>query len=502
MKQATRNDLTRAADKFFAGLLEDVRKPREYHPVYRDEDIANDLEATQSSIDELKIQLVDGRYDARVRYSASAIASRAGTAFEQLDPRVQFELERATAFAHLQQMELLAQSITAPGQEFLTRPLFTAPADALEGRPQDQARTLADMVEIYLDSRRREDVSQSTIAESGRALGWMNEALGADAAPATITTDDLRKVRNGFQCMDIRLQGRARSFSMRQTENRDYWIKPQTSGKYWRSVQGFFRWMEDEGYLKADPSAGIRVPRRSNIEVQSPDPFSDDEVLEILKTPLFAGRRGPGTYLKAGSYIERGSHWWAVMMGLHTGMRAGEMSQLEVTDIDFTSTPPVIHVRRESADGTVTKRTKNRSSIRDIPISSVLLALGFQAFVDLRSKAVGTRRLFPDIPLGSKSGKVSSGLSHFFSRYWPATGLWKVGRSTHVFRHTVVAKLRSQSVAEDVISALVGHSPKTQTGRYGACRRPLSELTDAIAKLDYGVDIPTLIDCLELQAAG
>lgn len=498
MDHATRNDLNASADKFLAHLLKEVRAPRGWHAVNRDDHIAQSLEITRDRLEGLQTQLIDGQFGESVRFSAVRIAAKAGVDYDQLDQAAQHYVARVAAQAHLQQMEAFSKSITDPGTEFQTRPLYDTTA-VLAGEPgQDQGRTLSDMVEAHLDFRRREDIGQSALDEARRALGWMTEALGPRSAPSSITTDHVRTVRDGLQKMDVRKRGTAGPFLQRQTENKAHWIAPQTSGKYWRSVQAFFAWMCDEGYLKTDPAAGIRVPKRANVEVATPDPFSNTEVAAVLRSPLFTGRLHRHAYLKAGTYRERCSYWWMTMLGLHTGMRAGEMSQLEVTDFDFASSPPVIHVRRENVDGVITKRTKNRASIRDIPISSVLIKLGLEGFVAQRAKSVAIpKRLFSDVPLGERSGKISSGMSHFFSRYWRGIDLWSTGRSTHVFRHTVVANLRDRGVPEEVISAIVGHSTRTQTGRYGKNGRPLRELADAIERLDYGFDVVALIEDYE-----
>ena len=355
------------------------------------------------------------------------------------------------------------------------------------------------MAASFLDFRRREGLGASTLEETRRALQWMIEALGPDTPVRSVTSEDARTLRDGYQKMDVRKRGSAGPFLERQTENPEHWVGPQTSGKYWRTAQGFFAWLADERHISNDPAAGIRPPRRTDREVATPDPFTNAEVVAILNTPLFSGRRSPGTYLKPGPHIERGDYWWATMLGLHTGMRAGEISQLEVADFDFDAPIPFIYVRREGAAGARAKQVKNKASVRRVPISSVLLKLGLRQFVAMRSRAVGTKRVFAKVALGTK-GKVSSGLSHFFSRYWRSTGLWSTGRSTHVFRHTIVEAMRREGAPEDVMTAICGHISRSQTSRYGKSTRPLSELAEAIEKVNYGMDVASLIESQEAVA--
>ena len=505
MQTPTRAALNAGADRFLSSLFDELRRPRDYHSIFRDEQIDHDATLTRQRLSALEVQLADNRYDALVRASAGRIAREAKLKPEHLSAADRDYLMRLTAKATYQQLQASLHRFEETTTDYEPKPLYHGPAasgtvlsaNVEECCVGEQTLPLSELTELYLDFKRQQAVTASTIIEARRPLNWMLEALGGERLPATVSADQLRKLRTSFQQMDKHKQGQKGSFLTRQTENMQDWIKPQTSSKYWRTVQGLFAWLLQEGYVTADHSASLRISRRANVGVDTPDPFTNEEILQVFKTPIFAGRKHKGAYLKPGTYFERGSHWWAIMIGLHTGMRAGEMSQLEVIDVDFAADPPVFLVRREGVQGKRSKRVKTASSERSIPISPVLLQLGLADYVKRRSTGIGGKRLLPDFPLGEASGKVSSGMSHFFTRYWPAMGLWKPGRSTHVFRHTVVNNLRAQGVPDDVISAIVGHAGKTQTARYGKNTRPLTELADALRRIDYGVNIPALIDCLE-----
>ena len=65
-----------------------------------------------------------------------------------------------------------------------------------------------------------------------------------------------------------------------------------------------------------------------------------------------------------------------ILLSLHTGMRIGEVCALTWEDIDFSE--HIIHVRSTVArvkNGLIIDRPKTKSSLRDIPITSVLLPL-------------------------------------------------------------------------------------------------------------------------------
>lgn len=524
MTNPTRADLEQAARGYLAFVEADAGLPRPFFPEEdREAAVSRYVEGWRERRRLVIQQLQDRDFrDGFVLSGAEIIAVKAGTAFDQLSADDRRYVLLLAGRAEVQRIDYIISSLERPDQQFAFAdvadslpvigpglPFLSERADApppVLQVPSTYAASVAALTAKFLASRKREGIGQSHHSEMKRALDWMVEALGADKDASRVEPNALRDVRDGFQRFDVRKQGRPFSFAERQTPNDEHWIAPQTSSRYWRSVQAFFRWLRDEKYILSDPADGLRAPRGSHRPPATPEPFSPEEVQAILRTPLFAGRFSRTRRTRVGSYVERDSYWWATMVGLHTGMRAGELAQLEFDDFDFSSPLPVIKVRPEGMEREDAKRVKTRSSKRDVPISSVLLRLRLQGFVDERRQAATRRsgalshvRVFHDVPLGS-GDSLSSGMTHFFSRYWKQTGVYKKRRATHVFRHTVVANLRSRSIPNDVIRDIVGHAAQTETERYGSSVRPLSERLAAIEQIDYGEDIPDLIDCLELAA--
>jgi integrase len=503
----TKTDLADAAERFLAEQLRLAKSKRSFHPEHREADIASQLELTTQRADELYANLQEFRFDSGTARWAGLIAQRAGVHLDEMsDDNRRHVLETAVR-AEMELLRFVDLSLTDPTHPFEARPLSAiatvAMAEAAPSTTQPRALrvalTLQEAVDRFIQRKQGDGVGQSHIAEMRRALGWMLETWGEERAVAGINSDDLRDLRDAFEHMDRRAQGLKRPLAERQTNNPDHHIAPQTAAKYWQAVQSLFGFLENDRYVGGNPATGIKTRRSGNRPTRTPEAFSDAEVQAILKTPLYAGRMNNRSFQEPGSYIERGSYWWAGLIGLYTGMRAGEIAQLEVEDFDFGSDIPVVKVQKKGSAGPNAKRVKNKSSIRDVPLSVVLLNLGLQQFVERRSKAVGTARVFPDVSLGQGDRK-SDGMTHFWRRLLIKHNLHKPGRATHVFRHTVSAKLRDQGVAEETITDIVGHAGRTVTRGYGGNKRPLSERAGAIAKLDYGVHVVTLIECLEATA--
>lgn len=169
-------------------------------------------------------------------------------------------------------------------------------------------------------------------------------------------------------------------------------------------------------------------------------------------------------------------------------MRAAELNQLTSSDFVFEHEIPHVKVRRDDPDGKNAKTTKNEASIRDIPLAPVLMELGLEQFVRNRAKL---DRLFIEFRFGS-AGRKSDGVTKFWLRYLKKFGLWKPGRSTHVWRHTLIACLRRNGATDEDIGSFVGHSGKSITSSYGG-PQPLERKAKLLTKLDYGFD---LVDAL------
>jgi len=231
--------------------------------------------------------------------------------------------------------------------------------------------------------------------------------------------------------------------------------------------------------------------------LRTPPPFKQDELQRLFAAPLYAGHKSPHVLSAKGTVISKGSHWWSGLIALYTGMRAGEIAQLQIDDFDFGASNPVIRVREAGEKGAVPKRLKSLAATRDVPISPVLLELGLEAFVAARSKGSGRPRVFPDLRFG-RGDRRSDALTKFWSRFLHDQGLHEPGRATHVFRHTFTAALRRAAVQEELIAGIIGHAPRTQTGAYGG-GFPVELMAEAIGKVDYGFDVVVLLRAQEVR---
>lgn len=165
-----------------------------------------------------------------------------------------------------------------------------------------------------------------------------------------------------------------------------------------------------------------------------------------------------------------------------TGLRAGEMLGLKVSDLDFTR--KVIHVRRSIDSRTRQEQTpKSRGSASDVPIPWALerrllefLRVGYRE--NLNGYLFANRKCNP-----YSIGKVTEyGL-------WPALEKLKIERAgLHAFRHAAASELLEQGAPLTVVQRQLRHrDARTTLQKYGhvvgdAQRRAVETLAENIER--------------------
>jgi integrase len=168
-------------------------------------------------------------------------------------------------------------------------------------------------------------------------LGWLQERFGPERDISSIQKRELATFRDDLARLDVTQRGRRAPFEGRLTNKAADQIRSVTALRYWRSVQAFFAWAVSEGFVDADPSSGLLMQARKGETKRSPKPFSQAELREFCKTPLYSGYRSPKHVLEKGTCHRRTGRWWSAVVMMFTGLRAGELSQLLALDFDFAA---------------------------------------------------------------------------------------------------------------------------------------------------------------------
>jgi len=493
MPHPTRSDLEAAARAYFeaeAGKQGLLRYPKD-----RLEEADYQVELSRQIVGEMDDDLVSNDYSGHAHRAAWEMLRAMDADLETLPEKERLIALNLGARAVRELSLLLIHRLTDPAGGYDPYdPFFAtqvAPRPNVPLGTSQRSITIGDAAAQFMDYQKARNLSASTLTETARVLKWLGERFGNATALARLSTEDLKSFRSDLTRVDKRLQGRKQPFDRRLTGNPEAQIQYATYIKYWRSLQQFFRWASDERLIASDPSDIAAPPKPKGLRARSPEPFSSEELRRLFQTPLYAGHKSRKRVSIPGDCLSRGGHWWAAVMLAHTGMRAGELSQLTADDFYFDEEIPFLRVH---AEGTVEGRQrslKNQASVRSVPVHPDLLRLGLREFVGRFPARQGNRRVFDIYRLGN--GRASAGITRFWSDYLEKVGLWKEGRSTHVWRHTVIACLKAQQAPLEDIAAIVGHGRDLpaafrQTMAYGG-ELPLKRTAETMLKLDYGFDL-------------
>jgi integrase len=192
-------------------------------------------------------------------------------------------------------------------------------------------------------------------------------------------------------------------------------------------------------------------------------PFTEEELTTIFDPAVFLPWAGMSPH-----------RWWVPMLGLYTGARINELSQLKVNDVSQVGDTWCISIRKTvDADrkaqrlGRTRQKVKNKSSIRTIPLAQPLLDAGFLDYLE-DARATGHPRLFPHLPAGTnrKTGKFNGGgygvaMTGQFGRYLGKHCPTDKGVGFHAFRHYFISELSDVGFSPILIASLSGHSARS-----------------------------------------
>lgn len=253
-------------------------------------------------------------------------------------------------------------------------------------------------------------------------------------------------------------------------------------------VGSFWTWAEKHyDDCPNNPLKGLKVPMGKRNVRDERDSFSIEDLNTIFAAPLYTGCKSRSSWAESGNLIaDELGIFWAPLVGLFTGARAGEIIQLYAEDVREEKGVAFIDINGDGED----KRLKTPHSRRRIPIHQTLMDLGFMRHVEMR-RTQAEKRLFPEMQMG-RDGYYSSPFSKHFSRFLVKAGIKTETNSFHSFRHTFEDACRDSRISKDVMDALQGHSERGMSGRYGR-GFALETLAEEMSKLSYlGLDLSRL----------
>lgn len=263
------------------------------------------------------------------------------------------------------------------------------------------------------------------------------------------------------------------------------------------AISEIFNYGVGKFMMRFNPAADFKRGRGDRIKAASArsdrDMFTPDDLACIFGADWF--NTGAGKFEGRGWTDWRPHHFWLPIMGLLTGGRINELSQLYLDDIvqsegggvwyfDFNLAQP----DKTDADAIENdKKLKTVNSIRIIPVHSVLVNLGLPEYVAALRQA-GHVRLFPELTRDRVKGYGKPAGSWFNERFLgKKLGMVRNGKKVfHSFRHTFLTALERLDASESVRGQLAGHQRgKTESGTRYSKDRNAEELKPLIDRLSF-----------------
>ena len=335
--------------------------------------------------------------------------------------------------------------------------------------PRPDGPTLAALSKMYIDEGKRGGTwRQGSVEEVERALSDLFELMGDMPAEAFDSQQArLLKERLGRcpQYFALRPEFRGKTLKHVVESGSTYkTITAVTVNNRLRKLTAFLNWCRVNGYVAANPLAGMKVMTGSAKEARLS--FDSGDLIILLNRDflLKEARKQPWRY-------------WLPLLGRATGARLEELCQLRVDD--FIEQQGIQCIRID--DGREGQNLKNASSRRVLPLHPTLIDLGLLQHVEA-VKATGADRLFPE--LEAVRGKLGHAPSKWFGRYKMKLGVTDPRKTFHSFRHTLIDDLRDAGVQDSLIKRIAGHEDGAVTFKVYGSRTPLKAMAEALKLID------------------
>ncbi|MFD1555408.1 DUF6538 domain-containing protein [Paraburkholderia silviterrae] len=244
------------------------------------------------------------------------------------------------------------------------------------------------------------------------------------------------------------------------------------------------------GMMRFNPASDFQRGRGAGQRAQDERAvFTPDELTRIFSQDWF--EQGAGTFNKKGFTHWRPHYYWLPLLGLLTGGRINELSQLYLDDVQQTEAAGVwyldFNLEGDKVEDAPDKSLKTVNSTRVVPLHGELVRLGLPEYVSALRRA-GHTRLFPELRRDRVKGYGKPAGSWFNERFLGnKLGIARDGMKTfHSFRNGFVTALERLDLPERVMAQFAGHERgKTQSGSRYAKDRNADELAVSLAGLQF-----------------
>ena len=393
-----------------------------------------------------------------------------------------------THLSREEQRRIVGDYTASPLPSYLVQPQ-AVPVTPQASTEREQRATVEQVYEMLRDeSLRSGQWKASTVKEYNSLQKTMAYILGADTEIHTISKarmvqfkEFLQKVPSGFLKTN-RYKGLSPDEVVKAAPEGTRRLSVERINDYIARASKLFDYAASHGYMDENTAKGLKInnSKQRKRADQQRDIFATEDLRRIFHHEDFRNDAFP---------FKRSFMFWLPLLGLFTGARLNEISQLRLEDLGFTDGLFCLSFRESVEAG---QSLKNAQSVRTIPVHPFLVEnLKLPEYVETL-KTMGETMLFPDVkPQGGSYG-------HYTGKEW---NRWRTSKlellegkkSFHSFRHTFITHLKDKLVHDVALKEFVGHAIEGETyGRYGKRLSPSVLFDEIVSKIDYGVDLSQL----------
>ena len=283
---------------------------------------------------------------------------------------------------------------------------------------------------------------------------------------------------------DLSVADIAKTYAMLPEEGRAASITQKTVKRHFSAASTLWTSALAKNEVPENIFSGFRFAnaKRPN---QQRSMWEHEELRRLFASPVWAGCASRTRRATPGNLVIKDERFWLPLIAVLSGLRQEEICQLHVEDIRTSGSVTYFDINARPP-----RKLKNETAVRQVPVHPVLKQLSFFEYVE-QQRTAKQERLFPDLEPGGADGRLGHGFTKWFTRYRQQIGLYEAGLDFHSFRHTATTLMHQAGVERAVIDHVTGHATPGETTRYTK-RSSLTQLADAIERIDLGVDLSRL----------
>jgi integrase len=257
----------------------------------------------------------------------------------------------------------------------------------------------------------------------------------------------------------------------------DRTITPKTVRKYLNHLGLAFKLAVSEGYLEKNPRDGLIIAdaTETSVETERLD-FRASHLRKIFGAPLFNTCHNDKAVWKPGGVKVRDHRYWIPILGLFTGARLSEITQLTAENVRQDHGIWYLEITNNDENGK--KKVKTKQSKREVPLHQTIIDLGFIDFVKKRKKGL----LFDHY---GDAKRMSHEFSKWFGRFMDKLGLTDPGLTFHSYRHTWKTAARFANIPDGAADAMTGHAAQNVGDTYGRNKRRIEYLKEQVDRIHF-----------------